>query len=516
MPAEMQPPAPRVVVESAAPGGPPPEERRNIGERVGLWLGPVVFLLLLLLPPPEGMPLAAWRTAAGAALMAIWWVSEAVPISATALLPLVVFPLLGVLPIGEAAAAYGNPIIFLFMGGLILALAMERWELHRRIALAVVRAVGVEPHRLVLGVMVATACISMWVSNTATAVMMLPIALSVANLARSEGAGPAEAADPHFALNLMLGVAYASSIGGFGTLIGTPPNALLAGFMLESYGVEIGFGQWMLLGVPLVVVTLPLSWLLLTRVFYPIRLREIPGGREEIERAYRALGPISPAERRVAALFALTALLWIFRPAIGDAVPGLDDAGIAVAAALLLFLVPAGGGKGPLMDWKTAERLPWGVLILFGGGLSLAAAVSATDLADWIGAAMSGLGWAPFAMVLAVTVVIVFLTELTSNTATAATFLPLTASIAVGLGENPLLLAIPAALAASAGFMMPAGTPPNAIVYGSGYVTIGQMARAGVWINLLFIVAIVALMYTVGPWAFGIEPGVLPAWAVPE
>ena len=494
------------------PENDPPKDSRGLRERVGLWLGPLVFLLILLLPAPDGMPVPAWRATATAALMGIWWVTEAIPISATAFVPLVLFPLLGVATISEAAAPYANPIIFLFMGGLILALAMERWELHRRVALAVVRAVGVKPDRLVLGVMVATALISMWVSNTATAAMMLPIALSLAALVRT-GDESGEPADPHFPLNLMLGVAYASNIGCFGTLIGTPPNALFAGFMSESYGVEIGFGQWMAVGVPLVLITLPASWLLLTRVFYPIRLGEIPGGRDAIDRAYRALGRMTAPEWRVGAVFALTGLVWIFRPALDDFVPGLDDAGIAIAAALALFLIPASGRRGALMDWKAAERMPWGVLLLFGGGLSLAGAVSSTGLAEWVGAAMTGLGWSTLVMVATITVVVVILTEFTSNTATAATFLPLTASIALGLGENPLLLALPAALAASAGFMMPAGTPPNAIVFGSGYVTVPQMARAGVWINILFIVCIVGIMYTVGLWVFAIQPGVIPAWA---
>src|SRR5688500_5147937 len=289
------------------PENDPPKDSRGLRERVGLWLGPLVFLLIVFLPAPEGMPVAAWRATATAALMAVWWVSEAIPISATAFVPLVVFPLLGVAPIADAAAPYANPIIFLFMGGLILALAMERWELHRRVALAVVRAVGVKPDRLVLGVMVATALISMWVSNTATAAMMLPIALSLAALVRVDEEG-GEPADPHFPLNLMLGVAYASNIGGFGTLIGTAPNALFAGFISESYGVEIGFGQWMAVGVPLVLITLPVSWLVLTRVFYPIRLAEIPGGRDAIDRAYRALGSISAPDWRVGSVFALTAL----------------------------------------------------------------------------------------------------------------------------------------------------------------------------------------------------------------
>jgi solute carrier family 13 (sodium-dependent dicarboxylate transporter), member 2/3/5 len=490
----------------------PPKDSRGVRQRVGLWLGPLAFLAIVVLSPPEGMTDEGWRTTAVAALMAIWWVSEAIPISATAFVPLILFPLLGVLPIAEAAAPYANPIIFLFMGGLILALAMERWDLHRRVALEVVRAVGVRPDRIVLGFMLASASISLWVSNTATAVMMLPIALSVARLVQPDPDVDATPPDRNLGLNLMLGVAYASSIGGLGTLIGTPPNALLAGFMLETYGVEIGFARWMLVGIPLVAVTLPLAWLLLLRI-YPISIREIPGGRRVIEEARRALGPLSAAEARVGLTFLATALVWIFRPLIDGVLPGLDDAGIAIAGAFALFLIPAGGGKGALMDWRTAERLPWGVLLLFGGGLSLSAAVRDTRLAEWIGANVGTLGWPSVAMVLVVTAVIIFLTELTSNTATAATFLPLTASIAIGQGENPLLLAVPAALAASCAFMLPVATPPNAVVFNGGHVTVPQMAWAGLWLNLLFIVSIVGLMYTVGLWVFGIQPGVLPGWA---
>ena len=495
---------------------PPTVGSLGVRQRIGLVLGPLALVALLLLPAPEGMSAEAWKTTAVGALMAIWWVCESIPIPATALVPLVLFAPLGILPMTGAAAPYANPIIFLFLGGFVIALAMERWNLHRRIALAVVRIMGVQPHRLVLGFMAATAFLSMWVSNTATAVMMLPIALSVILLVRPDADyGAGNPVDFNFALNLMLGVAYGASIGGLGTLIGTPPNALLAGFMLETYGVQIGFAQWMLVGVPLVVVTLPVTWFLLTRVIYPIQIREIPGGEQAIEREYAKLGPISSAEKRVAVVFVATALLWVFRPVLENAaIPGLDDTVIAIAAALALFLIPAGSARpGALVDWETAEKLPWGVLLLFGGGLALADAVQKTGLARWIGTNVGALGWSTLAMVVVVTVIIIFLTELTSNTATAAAFLPLVASVAVGMGENPFLLAVPAALAASCAFMLPVATPPNAIVFGSGYVTVPQMARAGIWLNILFVFAITALVYTLVFAAFGVQPGVLPDWA---
>jgi solute carrier family 13 (sodium-dependent dicarboxylate transporter), member 2/3/5 len=461
------------------------------------------------------MSLPAWRTTAVAALMAVWWVTEAIPIPATALVPLVLFPVIGVRPIGEVAPAYANPVIFLFMGGFVLALAMERCDLHRRIALRVVRFVGMKPHLLILGFMVATAFLSMWVSNTATTVMMLPIALSVVHLVRSREVREQTAAERNLGLGLMLGVAYASSIGGLATLIGTPPNALLAAFMLETYGVQIGFAEWMLVGVPLVLVTLPVSWFALARVIYPVDREEIGGSRQLVEEVYRSLGPISPAQVRVAMVFVLTALLWIVRPLLEGWVPGLSDTGIAIAAAVSLFMIPSGDGQRMLMDWRTAERLPWGVLLLFGGGLALAGAVQGSGLAEWIGNSVGGLGLPTVAMILVVTLVTIFLTELTSNTATAAAFLPLLAGVAVGIGENPLLLVVPAALAATCAFMLPVATPPNAIVYGSGYVTVPQMVRAGVWLNALFAVAITLLTYSLVIWVFGVEIGTLPEWARP-
>ncbi len=453
------------------------------------------------------MPVAAWQTAGVGLLMAVWWVTEALPIPATSLLPLAVFPLLDVVSFEAAARPYAHPLIFLFMGGFLLAVAMGRWGLPRRLSLRIVGAMGTRPRRLVAGFMVSTALFSMWVSNTATALMMLPIGLSLVELVQEEGEGSGE-----FAVPLMLGIAYGASIGGVGTLIGTPPNAFLAAFMAESHGIEIGFARWMLLGIPLVALALPLTYWLLTRVLHPVRTGRIPGGGELVRRELEAMGPAGPAERRVAAVFVLTAALWIFRPLLDDVVPGLTDAGVAMLSGLLLFLVPAGepppgDGAGPspaLLDWDSARELPWGVLILFGGGLSLAAAISSSGLTDWIGGAVEGLaGWPLLGLVAAVTAVVVLLTELTSNTATTAAFLPVVASVAVGLGYDPLVLAAPAALAASCAFMLPVATPPNAIVYGSGRLTVAQMARAGVWLNLLLTAMITGFAVLLVPLIFG-------------
>ncbi len=479
---------------------------------VGLILGGGLFLALVASPAPAGLDGAAWRTLAVGVLMAVWWVTEAIPIPATALVPLALFPLLGVAPIHEAAAPFANPIIYLFLGGFLIARAMEATGLPKRIALGSIRLLGARPGSIVGGVMVSCAFLSMWVSNTATALMMLPIGVSLIELVPSAvPSAEDEDARRRFGTALMLGIAYACSIGGMGTLIGTPPNAFLAGFMLESYGVSIGFAEWMLLGVPLVLVGLPLAYLLLTRIAFPLGRSEILGGRELVERETLALGRLRAPEVRVAIVFALTALAWIGRPVLVaqlDRLSGLSDAGIAMTAALILFVLPSGEEEGGrLLDWKLAQDTPWGVLVLFGGGLSLAGAVESTGLSAWLGASVRGLaGWPIILLVAAVVVAVILLTELTSNTATAATFLPVLGGVALGLGRDPLLLAVavPAALAASGAFMLPVATPPNAIVYGSGAVRIQQMVRAGAGLNVLFVFLITAAAYLLLPLVFGV------------
>ena len=471
-------------------------------------VGAVAFGLLLLLPAPAGLSDAAWHTAAVGVLMATWWVTEAIPIPATALLPLALFPVLGIGAIGEAAAPFANPLIFLFLGGFLLAQAMQGVGLPRRIALDTIRLFGTKPGSVIAGIMAASAFLSMWVSNTATALMMLPIGLSLIELLPGgEGSTTGEREDRRrFGIALMLGIAYACSIGGMGTLIGTPPNAFLAGFMLETYGVSIGFAQWMLLGVPLVLVGLPLTWFILTRVVFPVPFDEIPGGESLLERRREGLGPLRPAEKRVAIVFALTALAWMTRPLLQGWLPGLSDAGIAIGAAIVLFLVPAGEPDGRrLLTWRQAEATPWGVLVLFGGGLSLAAAIGRTGLGDWLGGQMESIAHWPLVLLVATIVaLVILLTELTSNTATAATFLPVLGALALAIGQDPLVLAVPAALAASGAFMLPVATPPNAIVYGSGAIEITDMARAGVWINLLFTILITVASRLLLPLVFGV------------
>jgi sodium-dependent dicarboxylate transporter 2/3/5 len=502
----------------------PGAARASLHSRLGLVGGVALAALLLLLPPPAELSPAAWRTAAVGVLMAVWWMTEAAPLAVTALVPIVLFPVLGVATVDAATSPYANPLIFLFLGGFLIALGIERWGLHRRLALAIVAAFGTRPRRIVAGFMAATAFLSMWISNTATAMLMLPIALSVIEMigtgqdrgrgggrddARETAEDEAEAARPRgggFAVALMLAIAYAASIGGMATLIGSPPNALMAGFLRETLGTEVSFVGWMAVGLPIAAVGLAASYLLLVRVVFRLADTEVPGGAAFLRRELRALGPMRREERAVAAVFALTAALWIGRPLVERALPGVTDTGIALFGALLLFVIPSRWRQGEfLLGWAEAKRLPWGVLLLFGGGLSLAAAVEANGLAAWIGGRLQGLGGLPAVwVVLAVVGTVILLTELTSNTATAATFLPVVAAVAIGLGVAPLLLVLPTTLAASCAFMLPVATPPNAIVYGSGWVTLPQMARAGIWLNALFLALLTLAAFTLIPWVGGL------------
>lgn len=483
---------------------------QDLGKRAGLIGGILVFVILLFLPVPEGLSDAAWKTAAVTILMGIWWITEAIPISATALLPIVLFPVLGVFSIGDATGPYANPLIFLFMGGFVIALAMEKWNLHKRIAITIVNFVGIKPSSIIIGFIIASAFLSMWVSNTATAIMMLPIAMSILELLDKND----KSAKINFEIVLVLTIAYACNIGGMGTLIGTPPNALLAGFVLENYDIEISFLDWMMVGVPIMLVSLPLMYVILTKFVYPIRIKELPGGKELIQSQMERLGNISNQEKKVAVVFVSAALLWMFRPLLSSVVPGLSDAGIAIGAAVAFFMIPANSEENRfLLKWSDTKRLPWGVLILFGGGLSMASAISSTGLATWIGSGIGSLNtWPIILIILIVIALIVFLTEMTSNTASTAAFLPILASVAIGLGENPFLLAIPTVLGASCAFMLPVATPPNAIVYGSGKISIPEMSKAGLWLNIMFILLLTVASLTLVSWVFGIEIGVLPEW----
>ncbi len=483
---------------------------------IGFLAGLFVLLLMSLLPPPTGLSVEAWRTAAITLLVSIWWMTEPIPIPVTSLLPIILFPLFGVGDVRLNASAYAHPMIFLFMGGFMIALAMQRWNLHRRIALKLVKAIGTQPRSIIAGFMISSAALSCWISNTAATLMMLPVALSVAELVPDEkdlktGRSQGEL----FTTALLLGLAYAASIGGVGTLIGTPTNIFLVGFLNDQYGFEISFVQWLIVGIPFVIFSLPLAFLLLTRVVFPVTLPELPGGKELIEAEISKMGKITRPEVIVATVFVFTAVLWISRPFIQNWLPGLSDTGIALLGATILFAIPLDLRAGKfVMNWEWALKLPWGVLLLFGGGLSLAAAISRTGLAAWVGGVLSQLSSWPLVVLIALAVLlIIFMTELASNTATAAAFLPILASVAiVGLGENPLLLVIPATIAASCAFMLPAATPPNAIVYGSEKFTIQEMARGGFFLNLLFILLVTAAVYALIIPVFGIELGQMPDW----
>jgi sodium-dependent dicarboxylate transporter 2/3/5 len=509
-------PAPDGPLDSpaTADAGDSPLSNHQYGWRQwGGWIvGPASLLITLVLPPPDGLSVEGWRTAGAATLMAVFWIAESIPIPATALLPLVLFPALGLGDIRETATPYANPIIFLFLGGFIIALAMQRWNLHRRVAIALLGRLGTRPSAIIAGFLLSSGLVSMWVSNTATALMMLPIAVSVIQLFPQAGDASRESRD--FGTALMLSVAYGATTGGMATLIGTPPNALLAAYVSQVHQVTIGFGQWMLLGVPVALIATVCVYLVLTRIMFTLSAREVPGMAALIASERARLGPLGRGELAVALVFVLTASGWIFQPLIARSVPLVSDTTIAVAGALLLFMIPVNLRRGTfVMTWEATTSLPWGVLLLFGGGLSLAGNIDRHGVSTYLGTLAGGLSDAPILAVLAVvTFGILLLTELTSNTATAATFLPITGALATSLGQDPLLFLIPTALAANCSYMMPVGTPPNAIVYGSGLITLPQMARAGFLLNVALVPVAVGLLLLLGPVIFGVGIDLLPEW----
>ncbi len=471
---------------------------------IGLILGPLLFLTLLQLPHPEEMQAAAWKVIAVAILMLVWWVTEAVPLPVTALLPMVLLPLLDVKAMEAAAAPYASPIVFLFMGGFMLALAMERWNLHRRIALRIVRITGTNANGIILGFMLATAFLSMWISNTATTVMMLPIAVSVIDLLTKDNTDLPRRNIQYFALSMMLGIAYAANIGGTATIIGTPPNVVFAGVMRKNYGIEVSFAKWLILGLPFAAILLTMTYLFLVRVLYRSGLGKFPGATELIERELKKLGRPSTGERRTLIVFATTAFCWIFRSQLNLVLPfTLSDYLIAVIATIVLFIVPVDLKKGTvLLRWQDTQRLPWGILLLFGGGLSLAGALKDTGLIDLIGSQFNELQGVGLLVILGLTTVSLFLTEVMSNVALVAVFVPVVAGVAVGMDISPVQMCIPVTLAASCAFMLPMSTPPNAIVFASGHVTVPQMVRAGFLLNIASILLIALLSTFVIPLLF--------------
>ncbi len=501
---------------------------RSMRERIGLFLALPLFFLLLIFLHPHGLADAGQRVLAVAALMALLWTSEAIPIPVTALLPLVLFPLLKVSAFGTVAQSYAHSNVFLFMGGFFIAIAMQKWHLHRRIALHLILRVGGSPGRLVLGFMLATAFLSMWISNTATALMMFPIGLAIV-LHIEEKSDTKQHTIARFRTALMLGIAYAASVGGIGTLIGTPPNIVFSSSVAALYpqAPPVGFAQWLIIGLLLVAVFLPVIWFVLTRVMFRISGSLFDGGREVIRDELHKLGPMSAEERRVSAVFILTALAWITR---GDLLLGdlfiegwasrlglaatVNDATVAMIAAVVLFILPARGDKPSfLLEWQDAEKIPWGILLLFGGGIALAGGFKTSGLAEWIGSQLHLFAAVPVpVMILLICLTLTFLTEVTSNTATSTLFMPILAGTAAGIDVHPFLLMIPATISASCAFMLPVATPPNAIIFGSGYVSIPDMAKTGFILNLIGVLLVTLLTWYVVIPVFGISSGI-PAWA---
>jgi solute carrier family 13 (sodium-dependent dicarboxylate transporter), member 2/3/5 len=465
----------------------------NLVKRAGFILGPLLFISILL--TDAGHTPLATKVLAVAAWMLVWWLTEALPIFITAMLPMVLFPALGIMPLKETFMPYGSPIVFLFLGGFIIALAMEERKLHERIAYGLVRLTGTDLRGVVFGFMMATALVAMWISNTATAVMMLPIALSVIALVAKQAD---EATAARFSLLLLLGIAYAANIGGTITLIGTPPNLVFAGYYFDAFGEEFSFARWLKFGIPIGVGLLLLTYLLLTSVIFPIRERKVKGVQELFDAKWAALGPMQLPEKLVLVVFSLTVFCWVFSTQINEVLGAsvLNNTNIAMAGGLLMFMVPVSWKRGEfLLDWKSTQRLPWGILILFGGGLALAGGLEHAGIIHLVGEWVAdNAGTSPFMLCLGLTVVALFATEVMSNVALVTVLLPVVLGIAEGTGIEVTYLAIPVTLAASCAFMMPISTPPNAVVFASGHITVGQMARAGIWVNLLAVALIVGAM----------------------
>lgn len=448
--------------------------------------------------------------------IATWWITEALPIPVTSLLPIVLFPLTQGLEINETASAYGDETVFLFMGGFMIALAMEKWNLHRRIALTIISIIGTNTDRIILGFMVATGFLSMWISNTATAMMMVPMGLAITyQVAEALKDTDIDTSKENFAFGkaLMLGIAYSASLGGIATLIGTPPNTLLAGAVNKMYGIEISFAKWMLFGVPFAWVFIFLVWFYLVKMAFPLKLKTLPGGRNVFDKEREKLGIASTEEKLVLIIFCLAAISWITRTfLLSKFIDGLSDGLIAMAFAVVLFVIPAPSKPGDrLLDWNTAVKLPWGILLLFGGGLAIAAGFVATGLSEWFGSQLSGLqGVNLIVVIFIVAALVLALTEVTSNTATASMMYPIMGSLAVALGFHPYALMIAAGVAASCAFMLPVATPPNAVVFGSGYLRIPDMMKAGFALNVIGIFLVTLTIYYFIPLVWGIDLTVIP------
>ncbi|PKV50402.1 sodium-dependent dicarboxylate transporter 2/3/5 [Aquimarina sp. MAR_2010_214] len=480
-------------------------------KKIGAISGPTIFFLVLLFFHPDGLSKEANAILASTLWVAIWWITEAIPIAATSLLPIVLFPLSGGLDIKTTTAAFGNHNVFLYAGGFILAIGIERWNLHKRIALSIINVIGTNVKTMILGFMIATAFLSMWISNTATSVMMLPIGIAIITQL-TDNPNTIEDENKIFGKALMLAIAYSASIGGVASLIGTPTNLILAGIVKEIYDFEITFTNWIVIGLPISVVMLFICWRYLVQIAFSFKQKEFPGGKNEVKRQLKELGKISFEEKLVLAVFIFTAFAWITRSFLLQPIfSAIDDTIIAITAALLLFLLPSREKGKPLMNWKTAVKLPWGVLLLFGGGLALAAGFKESGLAVWIGTQMTLLQGVYLITLLAFIVTAVnFLTEITSNVATTSMLLPVLASMALSLDVHPFILMVGATIAASCAFMLPVATPPNAVVFGSGYLTIPDMMKKGFWLNIISIILIIVITYYLLPYFWNFDPSFFP------
>ena len=477
----------------------------KVYKKKGFIFGLIVFIVMQILPAPEGLSSEGWSVAAIVSLMAIWWATEAIPVAVTALLPLALFPLIGIVSFKEAAIPYANPNIYLFLGGFMLALAIERSGLHKRMALHMIIVAGSSGPKLIAGFMTIAALTSMFVMNTSTTLMLLPIGLAVCSVVSNTIPGLTEKEITYFDTSLMLGIAYAATIGGMSTLVGTAPNIVFSAFMQETYGIEISMIDWMTLGVPLAIVMLYSAWLVLTKYVFPTSFITSTETKLYLKNMLNEQGPLSKDEIKISIIFGLTAIAWMLRTVLDNyqMFSGLTDAGIAIISAILLFMIPSTSKKGELLDWSDSDKLPWGLLILFGGGLSIAAQINSSGLGIWIGEGLSVLSTVPpVFLILAVAALIIFLTEVTSNVATTSTFLPVFGAVAVGIGVLPVSLTVPVCLAASCAFMLPVATPPNAIVYGSGKFTIATMMKAGFALNIIGIVVVTLFAYYLAPLIF--------------
>lgn len=491
-----------------------PGKNRNYkpGQLIGLIAGPLLFTITLLFFSPEDLSQQGLAVLASTIWVAIWWMTEAIPIPATSLLPIILFPLTGGLDIGTTTSSYGSDTIFLFMGGFMIALAMEKWNLHRRIALSIISVIGTNTNRIILGFMVATGFLSMWISNTATAMMMVPIGLAIiyqiSDALKDDPSIDTSKENFAFGKALMLSIAYSASVGGIATLIGTPPNAALAGVINKMYGIELSFAKWMLFGVPIAWVFIFIIWFYLIKIAYPLKLKQLPGGKALIHQEKQKLGKPSAEEKAVFTVFILAALAWITRSFLLVQInPNINDAIIAMSAAILLFLLPSKNYKDTfLLDWNTAVKLPWGILLLFGGGLAVAAGFTQSGLSEWIGNQLTALqGIHIFIVLLVVAGLVIFLTEITSNTATANMMYPIMAALALALGVHPFVVMIAAGVASSCAFMLPVATPPNAVVFGSGYLRIPDMVKAGVALNIIGSILVTVAIYFLLPMLWGIN-----------